>query len=70
MADAEARRLPLVSPFSGHPLHDWNYLLGRLGWLGACEELGFLTKLLATVVMGVSIGFGAWLVWKMLRPSP
>jgi hypothetical protein len=67
MADARAQQLPLVSPFSGHPLHDWNYLLGTLGCLGACEEMGLLTKILATAVMGASLGGGSWLVWRMLR---
>lgn len=67
MADAQARLLPLVSPFSGHPLHDWNYLFGRLDWLDACEEIGLLTKCLATLVMALSIGSGSWLVWKMFR---
>jgi hypothetical protein len=60
----------LVSPFSGHPLHDWNYLLGKLRCLGACEEMGLLTKVLATAVMGASLGAGSWLVWRMLRASP
>jgi hypothetical protein len=67
MADARARALPLVSPFSGHPLHDWNWLLTRMGLLDACEELGFLTKVAGTVVMGLSLGLGGWLVWRMLR---
>jgi hypothetical protein len=67
MADAQAQQLPLVSPFSGHPIHDWNYLFASLGWLEACQGIGFLTKILATLVMGLSIGLGSWLVWKMLR---
>lgn len=67
MADAREQALPLVSPFSGHPIHDWNFLLERLGWLDACEELGLATKVLATLVMGVSLGSGSWLVWRMLR---
>ena len=67
MADAQAQQLALVSPFSGHPLHDWHYLFSDLGWLGACEELGFLTKIAATLVMGLSLGLGSWLVWRMLR---
>lgn len=67
MADAQAQLLPLVSPFSGHPLHDWNYLFTSMGSLGVCEEVGLLTKLGATLVMGASLGFGSWLVWKMLR---
>jgi hypothetical protein len=67
MADARAQLLPLVSPFSGHPIHDWNYLFGSLGWLDACEGIGFLTKCLATLVMALSIGSGSWLVWRMFR---
>ncbi len=67
MADAQAQILPLVSPFSGHPIHDWNYLFASLGWLEACEAVGFLTKCLATVVMLGSIGSGSWLVWRMFR---
>ena len=67
MADARVRELPLVSPFSGHPLHDWHFLFRELGWLDACEEIGFLTKVLATGVMAASLGFGGWLVWRMTR---
>lgn len=67
MADARAQVLPLVSPFSGHPIHDWNYLFESLGWLGACETLGFAAKVVGTIVMGASLGFGSWLVWKMMR---
>ena len=65
MADAQAQLLPLVSPFSGHPLHDWHYLFASMGWLEACEAFGFMTKLAATLVMGVSLSFGTWLVWRM-----
>jgi hypothetical protein len=67
MADAEAQQLPLVSPFSGHPLHDWHFLFTELGWLEASEGIGFATKLAALLVMVVSLGFGAWLVLKMMR---
>ncbi len=67
MADAELMALPLVSPFSGHPLHDWNYLFRQLGWLDACEELGFAMQIAGTLIMFVSIGFGGWLVAKMMR---
>jgi hypothetical protein len=67
MADARAQALPLVSPFSGHPLHDWNWLFGTLGMLEWCQEIGFLTKVLGTVVMLTSLAGGAWLVTKMAR---
>lgn len=65
MGDARAMALPLVSPFSGHPLHDWNYVLGEVGLVQSCEGLAFATKVLATLVMTAAIGFGGWLVWQM-----
>jgi len=67
MADARARALPLVSPFSGHPLHDWHFLFGEMGLLNACEPIGFATKVLGTLVMLASLGGGGWLVWRMAR---
>ena len=33
-ADAVKMDLPLVSPFAGQPIHDWNFLLDRTGLLG------------------------------------
>ena len=33
VADARTQYLPLLSPFPGAPVHDWNYLLGRAGLL-------------------------------------
>ena len=66
MADAQLQVLPLVSPFSGHPIHDWNYVFARMGLLDSCQLIGFLTKLLGALVMLVSIGSGSWLIWKMM----
>lgn len=70
MADARVRELPLVSPFTSHPMHDWSYLFGELGLLGASEAIGFATKLLATGAMAASLGLGGWLVARMLRGAP
>ncbi len=67
MADAQVQLLPLVSPFSGHPLHDWNYLFTSLGWIAGCEEIGFALKLMGAATMPVALGSGSWLVWRMLR---
>lgn len=69
VVDAQAQALPLVSPFSGHPLHDWNFLLTRMDLLDSCEGLGLALKLLGTVVMLLALGGGSWLVWKMVRPA-
>lgn len=61
MADAQARVLPLVG---GH-IHDWNWLLGRGGILGACEELGALLHVTASAI---AIG-AAWLVAREAASS-
>jgi hypothetical protein len=70
IADARAMALPLVSPFSGHPIHDWNYLLSRMGLLGSCEGLAILIKILATVIMLASIAGACYLIWLMIEAPP
>jgi hypothetical protein len=64
MADAQAQMLPLVG---GH-IHDWNWLLGRAGILGACEELGALLHVIASA----SAISAVWLVARetSLTPRP
>jgi hypothetical protein len=47
MADARTMALPLVG--GGH--HDWNYLLGTLGLLGAAGLLGTLTYGLGVLII-------------------
>jgi hypothetical protein len=70
VADARARLLPLVSPVSGAPIHDWHYLLGRLGLLRQDQVLAASLRAAAAVAMLIGLGTGAWLVWKMYRPEP
>jgi hypothetical protein len=55
LADARARRLPLV----GGGEHDWAYLLGRLGLLQQ-------DQLLSDLVHGAGVVLFAWAVWGML----
>lgn len=64
-ADARARELPLVSPVSGAPLHDWHYMLGRLGWLQHDALIGDAFRLAGTLCMGAGLLAGAWLLWQM-----
>jgi hypothetical protein len=66
MADARAQSLPLVSPFSSHPLHDYALLFGDFGLLDSCEQIGLGFKLLASVAMLLSLAGGAVLVGFML----
>jgi hypothetical protein len=65
MADARLQELPLVSPFTDEPQHDWAYLFGRLGLLPAAEGIGFLAKAAASGLMIAALVFGGWLVWNM-----
>jgi hypothetical protein len=68
MADARAMALPLVTPFGGEEIiHDWNYLLGKLGLLHSDASLGGFVRVLAILNMVIGLTFGAWLILKMLK---
>ncbi len=65
IADARALQLDLVS-FSGEgSIHDWNYLLGRLGWLSHDLQIAGLVRLAGLVVLGFSVWWGLWLLGGM-----
>ena len=65
VADARSMSLPLVSPFAGDPIHDWNYLLRRMGLLKQDAVLAFLLRAAGFVCMGAFLWLGSLLVWKM-----
>ena len=68
MADARKMALPLVTPFGGEEIiHDWNYLLGKLGLLNSDAVLSGCVRLLAILNMVMGLGFGAWLILKMFK---
>jgi hypothetical protein len=64
-ADARARALPLVTPGPGDPIHDWYYMLARLGWLQHDELIGRFFRMMGILTMGAAILFGAWILWRM-----
>jgi hypothetical protein len=66
-ADAVAMQLPLVTPGGGHPIHDWNFVLGALGWLRHTELIAGLHRLGGHAALAIGVGGGAWLCAKMLR---
>ena len=70
VADARAQELPLVSPFSGDPEHDWNYLLSSVGMLRQDTLLAGCVRLAACAVLAGSVAFGVWLCVKMARSRP
>jgi len=69
-ADARAQALPLVSPVSGDPLHDWALMLGRLGLLEHDLAIGAALRFAGAATMLVGLAGGAWLLWRMARPLP
>ena len=66
VGDARARELPLVS-LSSDPIHDWNYLLGRLGMLSWDHVLAGLLRLAAFLLWAAALASGAWLCRTMAR---
>jgi hypothetical protein len=68
IADARAEALPLVSPFSGDPQHDWSYLLGSVGLLPQDQWIAGLARLAALLTLAASLAFGARLCVTMARP--
>jgi hypothetical protein len=68
MADARKMEIPLVTPFGGaEVIHDWNYLLGKLGLLHADATLGGFVEAFAVLNMLIGLAFGAWLILKMYK---
>jgi hypothetical protein len=67
MADARTLSLDLVSPLGGDPIHDWEFLFGRMGLLVHDRTIAFLTRVAATLSMVVALAGGGWLVREMAR---
>ncbi len=69
-ADARVLALQLVSPFGGgHVVHDWAWMLERLGMLTWDFTIAFVLRAAATVSMAASLGLGGWLIRQMARYS-
>ena len=76
MGDARARELPLASPHTGVLSgadargvvgHDWEYLLGNAGLLHLDTTLAAGVHGGAIATMALGLGFGAWLIARMVR---
>jgi len=70
MADATSQNIPLVTPFGDNPIHDWNYLLGKIGLLPFDSILAGMVKIFAVIAMLVSLVSGSWILWQMAKPKP
>ena len=67
--DARLQALPLVSPFAGEPLHDWRYMLGRLGLLERDTQVAAILRGLGLLVMAGSVALGAWIL-RLMATDP
>lgn len=66
--DAERMLLPLVSPFGGEDIiHDWNYMLSKLGMLGLAPAVSGFFWLLAVASMLLALFWGGYLLLIMFR---
>jgi hypothetical protein len=63
--DARARVLPLVSPFAGDPMHDWYYMLGRLGLLQRDQFIASLFRTGGLLTMATAVFLGGRILWLM-----
>jgi len=64
VGDARAMELPLVGLVSD-PIHDWNWMLSRLGILGWDHGLAALTRGSSHIVWAAAVLSGAWLCREM-----
>ncbi len=65
MADARAQELPLLTVGdSDTVIHDWNYLLGRLGLLNQDTHIAHAVRIAGWIGMLATV---AWMVWRGLE---
>jgi hypothetical protein len=64
IADARALQLPLLGGQTGAEVtgHDWEAILGRLGWLHLDRTLGMAAHISGSVVMVASLVLCAWVL--------
>jgi len=67
VADARAQILPLVSPFGESAIHDWNYMLDKLGLLPYDLVLASILRIAAVISMAICFLSGAWILWQMIN---
>ena len=66
IGDARAQQLVLLG-LTSDPLHDWHYLLLKMGLLKFDGSLAFATRGLGFLILGGSVVLGIWLLVTMAR---
>jgi len=69
VGDAVRMQLPLVTPGGGHPIHDWNYILGDLGWLRHTDALAGAHLFAAHLCMAICVATMSWVLLEMFQAS-
>ncbi len=67
LGDARSQILPLVSIGGGESKHDWTYLLTEMKLILSDKTISGHINGIASVVMWISIFYGAWLLYEMYR---
>lgn len=65
--DARAGQLELLGGVTGSEMpgyHDWEVLLGRLGWLAHDHALARLAWGIGTTILLASLAWGGWILWR------
>jgi hypothetical protein len=62
IGDARAQNLPLVTVGGGDALHDWTYLLSRMGCLGADRTIGAVVRGAGHLLHAGAVAAGLWIV--------
>jgi hypothetical protein len=67
IADARAQELPLLTVGDAdYVIHDWNYLLGKMGLLAHDTQIAAAVRAIGWIGM---ISVVAWLVWRGVRDA-
>ena len=66
VADARALQMILLGGHTGAEVegHDWEAILGALGWLPYDVALGRASHHIGVLLMFGAIGWGAWVLWS------
>lgn len=69
IADARDMFLPLVTPGGGEAIHDWNWLLSRLGLVQRCKGIAFMGAAAGWMLMAAAAGAYVWFWIYMNKPE-
>lgn len=66
IGDARVQQIPLLG-LTGDPVHDWHYLLSKMGLLKFDTVFALVTRAVGIVLLTGSLVLGLWLCLRMSR---